>query len=319
MKLACPSCQHAVTAVEIDHQMTCEIVCEHCQASIGVTVTTSLLQAGTPSGALSTTHTALVAIADEGLRTTYAQALERMDWTVRQASGGREALKSMGVQVPDVAIIDGGFEAIFGMGVGEIIKRSAVTRHAQVLGLRGHDNSGLPVPGADLTVDLHAGPDEIITAARKLARNGQSDQDTESTDSAAPLEQKTSVEPVVELAAPPAVTPVAAEHTASETAPVAEQKPAEDAAPEGDDKAHAAAKRLARIIVSDIALYNSGAIDEGARSGHLRQAMTPFLAEGHDHYCSRVSDAIRDNERYFEEAVDTFIAQREEAAQSTAA
>ena len=125
-------------------------------------------------------------------------------------------------------------------------------------------------------------------------------------------------EPVMEppvMQEPPLVQP------AEPAAPLV-QEPAAPAAPVtaaiskpmSDDPEHAKAQRLARTIISDIALYNEEAVKEGIQNGNLRDAVEPFLDEGREHYREKVSDAIQSSTNYFDEALDAWIARKTGAA-----
>ena len=56
------------------------------------------------------------------------------------------------------------------------------------------------------------------------------------------------------------------------------------------------AARLARIVVSDIVLYQGEKFDEAIRSGHLLEALDSEIEEGRNFFRQRIDEAIR-NER----------------------
>ncbi|MDH4163559.1 MAG: response regulator [Nitrospirota bacterium] len=68
------------------------------------------------------------------------------------------------------------------------------------------------------------------------------------------------------------------------------------------------ARRFARIIVSDIALYSQDAVIEGIRDGTFYDLLKDDVAEGRALYDSRVPEAIRATKDYLQEAFDDFIA-----------
>jgi hypothetical protein len=70
------------------------------------------------------------------------------------------------------------------------------------------------------------------------------------------------------------------------------------------------AKRFARIIVSDIALYNQEAVKEGIRAGNIHEVLRDDIAEGRTLYDSRVPQEIRATKDYLQEALDNFIASK---------
>ncbi len=77
---------------------------------------------------------------------------------------------------------------------------------------------------------------------------------------------------------------------------------------EADPKAVEKARRFARIIVSDIALYNQEAVIEGLRNGTFFELLNADVSEGRDLYEGRVPAVIRAKKDYYQEAFDNFIA-----------
>ncbi len=68
--------------------------------------------------------------------------------------------------------------------------------------------------------------------------------------------------------------------------------------------------RLARAIVSDIALYNQDKVNEGIKNDSIFDLMTDELEEGREHFYSRVSPELPNREHLYERAiVDVMIKQ----------
>ena len=68
------------------------------------------------------------------------------------------------------------------------------------------------------------------------------------------------------------------------------------------------ARRFARIIVSDIALYNQEAVDEGIANDTFYDLLRDDITEGRQLYDTRVPADIRATMDYLQEAFDDFIA-----------
>lgn len=68
------------------------------------------------------------------------------------------------------------------------------------------------------------------------------------------------------------------------------------------------ARRFARLIVSDIALYNQEAVAEGIARGTFYDLLNEDITEGRALYEKRVPETIRQSKDYFQEAFDNFIA-----------
>jgi CheY-like chemotaxis protein len=76
----------------------------------------------------------------------------------------------------------------------------------------------------------------------------------------------------------------------------------------GDPAKHEAAKRLARLILSDIGLYNPKVVEQGIRNNTFRQVLKNELEEGRKLYHSRVSSDIAPD--YYDQAIEDFIRKR---------
>ncbi len=76
---------------------------------------------------------------------------------------------------------------------------------------------------------------------------------------------------------------------------------------EQDPEAVEKARRFARIIVSDIALYNQETVIEGIKKGTFFELLKTDVTEGRELYEKRVPAAIRDQKDYYQEAFDNFI------------
>jgi len=75
----------------------------------------------------------------------------------------------------------------------------------------------------------------------------------------------------------------------------------------GDDEEHEKAKRLARIIVSDIMLYNQDVIEKGIREGNFYQLLEKDIEEGRGYYQERVPSDVRKGTDYLGYYLEEFI------------
>jgi len=74
---------------------------------------------------------------------------------------------------------------------------------------------------------------------------------------------------------------------------------------EGED--HLKAARLARIIISDIALYNEALVIEGVKNNNLSDILKDEIEEGRKLFMQRVSKDIWDKKDYLQESLDELI------------
>jgi len=87
------------------------------------------------------------------------------------------------------------------------------------------------------------------------------------------------------------------------------EPPVQTAAPR-QSPAHEKAKRLARLIVSDIVLYNQAAVEEGVRNNTFSELLAHDIQEARTLYAQRVSEEVRNSTSYLEEAFSELIARK---------
>ena len=113
---------------------------------------------------------------------------------------------------------------------------------------------------------------------------------------------------------PPAVPAQSPELVTAPSAPVRET-PAPAAAPvpqiAGDAEAIAKAERLARIVVSDIILYNPEKFEAAVRAGNVAEAMAVELAEGRSLFIGRIEASVREHRDFLIEELLRVARERE--------
>jgi hypothetical protein len=68
------------------------------------------------------------------------------------------------------------------------------------------------------------------------------------------------------------------------------------------------ARRIARAVVSDIALYNVKKVEEGIRNDTLFDLLKNEIDEGRSYYLSRIAPEIAENTNFFNQAlVDVLV------------
>jgi len=74
----------------------------------------------------------------------------------------------------------------------------------------------------------------------------------------------------------------------------------------GDVRAHDKAKRLARLIVSEILLYHPS-WRSGSQDDELRDEVSLDVEQGRYYYAKRVSEELLDSTDYYDEAVRSLL------------
>lgn len=91
-------------------------------------------------------------------------------------------------------------------------------------------------------------------------------------------------------------------------APGTRQPPApETTAPPRETPVHDKARRFARLIVADIALYNGPAVDEGVRNNTFAKLLAHEIKEARALYAQRVPEDVRKDTTYLEDAFRELI------------
>lgn len=113
-----------------------------------------------------------------------------------------------------------------------------------------------------------------------------------------------------ELPVPPAAEPAAVGTGSAAPSPLGSAEPAPPAAPAQLSEAETKAKRLARIIVSDIVLYNQAKVEQGVRDGNFFDLLADDIREGERLYKQRVSQEVRDGSTFLKDAFNEVIAKK---------
>jgi hypothetical protein len=75
-----------------------------------------------------------------------------------------------------------------------------------------------------------------------------------------------------------------------------------------DQKAHEDAKRFARLVVSEIKLYNEAKVNEGRRNKDVYERLKEDIERGRQMYAERVSPRVRDSTNYFHDELVRILA-----------
>jgi DNA-binding response OmpR family regulator len=79
-----------------------------------------------------------------------------------------------------------------------------------------------------------------------------------------------------------------------------------------DSRDHEEARRLARLILSDIVIYNSEKVERGIRDGSFFELLRTEIDDGRAYYESRVAFKVRQNSEIFDETLHQFVEMKRE-------
>ncbi len=119
-----------------------------------------------------------------------------------------------------------------------------------------------------------------------------------------PVEPVTPPPPVAPVAPPPPVEPV--------SPPPSEER---EAAPEpGDEAEHEEARRFARLLVSEIKLYNPEEVERGRANKDLYQRLKEDIDRSREMFDRRIPESVRSVRDYFREELVRILADGDEDA-----
>ena len=248
----------------------------------------SVAQPAEPRSAPAVDRGRLVVVADRDAELGKRTASALAQWGVQPVlvHDGVEALLSIQRMLPKLVILDAALPKMYGFQICEVLKRNESLREIRVVLIGAiHDEGRYRRP-----------PTDLYGADAYLERPDLPD----------------GLKPILEgfgfaLSRPEAAAPRAPQGPASEA--VQHGAPAAPAAAgsegTGCDPALAEARenaqRLARIIVSDVVLYNQDKFDEALRSGSVIEALASGLAEAREFFRQKVEPAVLEEKDYLVE------------------
>ncbi len=214
------------------------------------------------------------------------------DYRVEEAYDGETAWKRIVELTPKVIVSDVALPGLYGYEIAsrvrgeEKVKESKIVLVASIYDKTRYKRSPSQLYGADDYVEKHHIPDELVPKINRLLWGMENERRSDPARLPPPV--------AVESVPKPEVNAAQEKVLRSTEAPVPEVPPS-------DGEAHDRAKRLARIIVADIALYNQEVLEEGARGGDLEALLEREISEARELYAQRVPAGIREGSRYLEE------------------
>ncbi len=223
----------------------------------------------------------LVAHGEPAVAAAMKGALEKANHEVLLSGDGVDALIKIQRERPGVVVIDVALPKMYGFEICEFLKRNESQRDVKFILVASEHNPGRykrtpeTYYGADDVVDESDIPGDLAGKVHRLLHGGE-------------------------------------EAQAEDRPPAAQEDPLPE--PEGgaadDDprkEMRERARRLARIIVSDIALYNPESVEQGLRSGDLPALIRDDLEEGYKLFRSRIDEAVAAESDFIREALDAFV------------
>ena len=287
-------CQHCGKRVRIDAtKYSGKRIKMRCSQCHEVFVAEIPVSAVVLPGKSAPTHSqVLIAHSDPALCDTVGSILSSHNFSWKSCHDGETALDLMERQPPQVAIVDVALPGLFAFEVVEKVRNRPGLAGVKIILLSSVYNKMAykrrpsTLYGADDYIEKHHIPHDLIAKIHKLIEGGHPAKIGEAT---APEEMSTPRE-IDELQ----TRLQQAEESESALAPreLAEL---------------AKAQRLARIIASDISLYDEAKLTEGIRSGTFFELFAEEIAEGRQHFLARIPESLPHRATILDDAFNELI------------
>jgi len=222
---------------------------------------------------------------------------------------GRVALDLIEKHLPDVVLVDVALPTVYGFEICERIRNNSALSSVKTILLASiydktrYKREPKALYGADDYIEKHHIPDSLAAKISCLVF-GQSAVDQPGDCPEANVgEGEASGEAVPE-------SEMNGNDALCEDLRKDEELKTSVASGQGEPESEVKARRLARIIVTDIALYNQKKVDEGIRNDTFYELLADDTREGRRLYDERVPEEIRLRTSFLEEAFEEFIARK---------
>ncbi len=240
----------------------------------------------------------LIAHSDQGLCQAVVEILSREGLNGEVCHDGHQALRSLQQTGAQVAVIDVALPGLLAFELIEQLRREPGLKDLRIILLSSvfnktaYKRTPTSLYGADDYIEKHHIPDDLVPKIHRLVANASSGS-----------------------AAAAAKVTVGNEYAAEEGFLEAmndklQRAEERETQASGEDESRQKARRLARIIVSDIALYNQERVDEGLRNGRFYELFASEIAEGKRLFLERHPAGAGASMKVLEEAFEAFIRRR---------
>jgi predicted Zn finger-like uncharacterized protein len=311
MIVSCPSCS---ARFRLDRQRLggkrVTLRCPRCRQTFRTEIpaVTEPVVATTPPARLRV----MVAHGDAELRATVGEILAREGIDAVFCADSMEALARLNVEALPVALIDVALPGLFAFELVEQLRQQPRLAQLKIILISSvfrktaYKRTPSSLYGADDYIEQHHLPDDLVPKIHSLLTGLQS---VAGRSVPAAEEQLPTV----------AVAGGGEAQDFMNTANARIQSVEEQVVTKPDQEALIKARKLARIIVSDIVLYHEARVNEGVRFGKFMDLFTDEIREGQNLLSSRVAPEIFAQENFLHDAFSAFIQRRQKELKMEAA
>lgn len=295
MNIQCPGCNIQIAFNPYNIKQPGErLICGSCKTQF---IIKQKPLAAQPAKTLK--YKVLVANANPHFCSAIKDFLSGRGFEVVLARDGIEALQFLEINMPpQIALVDVALSGMYGFELCDFIKNNEKLKHIKIILLAAiydktrYKRMPTSIYGADDYIEMHHIPDDLVLKINKLL--GRDEDIARPPLNADEMEFEAVVVPEERL-------PYKIKDIATQDIKVEIPKGG------GKDSAHEEAKRLARIIMSDIILYNQEAVESGLRNGNLLELLKDDIKEGQLYYARRVPADVRKGTSYLKNAFEELI------------
>lgn len=288
------SCQHCGKRVRIDaHKYSGKRIkmrCSQCREVVSVEVPHR--NPSLDSTSALTAPQVLIAHSDPELCETVGGILGSHNFHWKSCHDGEAALQLMDTHPPQVAIVDVALPGLFAFEVVEKVRKRPGLENVKIMLLSSvynkmaYKRQPTTLYGADDYIEKHHIPLDLIAKIIKLMAVGHE----AANKGEGVLDDVPTPREVIKL---------------KERLQAAEERESAIAPDEVTELGRA--QRLARIIASDISLYDEAKVAEGIRSGKFFELFAEEIAEGRQHFLARVPESVPRRTEILDDAFNELI------------
>ena len=244
------------------------------------------------------------------------QSLSSEPFTVFSFQDGHETLAAIEERIPDAVLLDVALPGMYGFEICERMRANPSLASvktilvASIYDKTRYKREPQSLYGADDYIEKHHIPDSLAAKIYSLVFGQDALEQPDDQPASVSGERETD---------PRELSPGELEEQEAMRERIRSDEEAKTCAALAPKvlEAHERARRLARIIVSDIVLYNQKKVEEGVREGTFRDVLREEISEGFSLYERRVPEEVRADTSYLEDAIAAFL-ERERAGKSAA-
>jgi PleD family two-component response regulator len=243
----------------------------------------------------------------------FCRAVERSlasePFTVLCRHDGREALELIEERLPDVVVLDVALPTVYGFEICDRIRSNPALSSVKTILIASiydktrYKREPQSLYGADDYIEKHHIPDSLAAKIYRLVFGQKAVEQTAEETSVVEEQEGTDLRDI-------SGREMMDQESVREQIRLDEEVKTSSAESAASAEAHGKARRLARIIVSDIALYNQNKVEEGIQCGTFHELLHDEIQEGRLLYNRRIPEEVRSGTSYLEDTIEEFLTQK---------